>query len=394
MSGLRLAESLRRFGYQDGITLIGDEPHLPYNRPPLSKAALHADVKHADVAFPLRPSVADVEWILGSAASSVDLQRRRVSIASAEKPLEYGALVIATGLRSRRIPIGNTWLPGRYGLRSVSDAARLGSALVPRARVVVVGAGFIGCEVAATARTLGCEVLVVSSGRVPMERPLGAQLGQELMRRHRERGVAFAMGSTVRAIEGDSYVSGILLDDGRTVGCDVLIEAIGSLPNTEWLAGNNIDLADGVLTDGTMRAKGQDGVPWGDVFAIGDIARFPNPRFGVDAARVEHWNIPTETAKRAAEILAAQVAAPASASGLSTSEPFAPIPSFWSDQYDTHLLGYGMLNLAQRIELLEGDIRGECVFGYFADEALVGVCGIGLRSTVMSYRERVGTVRK
>jgi NADPH-dependent 2,4-dienoyl-CoA reductase/sulfur reductase-like enzyme len=241
---------------------------------------------------------------------------------------------------------------------------------------VVLGAGFIGCEVAATARKLGCEVTVVAPGVHPMIRPLGIELARELERRHEAMGVEFRMKTAVTDLVGTTRVEGVVLDTGETLACDVLVEAIGSHPNTEWLEGNDLDLSDGVLADNDLRAVKADGASWSNVFVIGDVARFANPLFDDIARRVEHWNIPTDTAKRVAQVF-----------NRVAEGPFAPIPSFWSDQYEMHILAYGLLALADEVRLIAGELEGECVFGYYRAGKMVGVCGIGMRTTVMSYRK-------
>jgi NADPH-dependent 2,4-dienoyl-CoA reductase/sulfur reductase-like enzyme len=375
MGGLRAAEALRRFGYAGAITVIGEESHAPYNRPPLSKEVLAAEVSHEAVAFPQRDSTADVNWLLGTRVDSADLEHCTVTDSNCETH-PYSTLIIATGLRPRRLQVTNSELSGRHAVRTLDDAIALRSDLKPGAKVVVLGAGFIGCEVAATARKLGCEVTVVAPGVHPMIRPLGIELARELERRHEAMGVEFRMKTAVTDLVGTKRVEGVVLDSGETLACDVLVEAIGSHPNTEWLEGNDLDLSDGVLADNDLRAVKAGGASWSNVFVIGDVARFANPLFDDIARRVEHWNIPTDTAKRVAQVF-----------NRVAEGPFAPIPSFWSDQYDMHILAYGLLALADEVKLIAGELEGECVFGYYRGGKMVGVCGIGMRTTVMSYRK-------
>lgn len=374
MGGLRMAEALRRFGYSGPITAIGDEAYAPYNRPPLSKEVLAETVSHEAVAFEQRASTEDVNWILGTRVESADLEHNVVTDSNGDVH-PYSALFIATGLRPKRLSVPNGELRGRHAVRTLDDAIALRAELTPGARVVIVGAGFIGCEVAATARKLGCDVTVVAPGTHPMLRPLGVELASEMQRRHEAEGVVFRMKTNVTDLVGESAVTGVTLDDGTTLPCDVLVEAIGSHENTEWLDGNDIDISAGVLVSNDLRVVKKNGVPWDNVFAIGDVARFPNPVYDGDARRIEHWNIPTETAKRAAQVFTGQ------AQG-----EFRPIPSFWTDQYDNHLLAYGVLALADEVKLLEGEVSADCVFGYYRDGRMVGVCGIGMRSVVQSYR--------
>jgi NADPH-dependent 2,4-dienoyl-CoA reductase/sulfur reductase-like enzyme len=390
MAALRTAESLRGFGYGGRITVVGDEPYLPYNRPPLSKRMLARGVSHDAVAFPLRSDIEDVDWVLGRRAISADLRARTVRTDDGRN-LGYDALVVATGLRSRRLPRSSMPPDGCLALRSLDDAAQLRSALVPGSRLVIIGAGFVGCEVAATARGLGCEVTIVAPEALPMLAQLGPALAENLLHRHEEHGVRFLLNTLVRAVRGDRRVTGVELADGMVLECDTVVEAIGSAYNTEWLAGNDLDLSTGVLTDSALRAVRGDGTAWADVHAVGDVARFPNPRYPGPARTVEHWAMPMETARRAARVIAARAVGDAAEYQRAVDEPFEPIPSFWSDQYDAHVIALGLPDLADDIQLLHGEAGDDCVYGYFRDETLVGVCGIGLRAVVHSYRDRLGT---
>jgi NADPH-dependent 2,4-dienoyl-CoA reductase/sulfur reductase-like enzyme len=388
MGGLRAAEALRRFGYLGPITAIGDEPYSPYNRPPLSKEVLANEVSHEAVAFAQRPATADVNWVLGTRVESADLEHRTVTDSNGQVH-PYSALIIATGLRPKRLQVSNSELAGRHAVRTLDDAIALRAALVPGARVVILGAGFIGCEVAATARKLGCDVTVVAPGVHPIVRPLGVELARELQRRHEAEGVRFKMKTAVTDLLGEGKVVGVLLDSGEELACDVFVEAIGSDTNTEWLEGTGLDLSDGVLTDNAMRALRVDGSTCDDVFAIGDVARFANPMFDDIARRVEHWNIPTDTAKRVGQVLAAQLNDAENWPEV-LDDTFAPVPSFWSDQFEMHILAFGLLALADEVKLIHGEIESDCVFGYYREGQMVGVCGIGMRSTVQGYRAQVG----
>lgn len=394
MGGLRSAEALRKAGFDGEVVVLGEEEHLPYNRPPLSKEVLATEVAHEAVAFPLRSAVADVDWRLDGAAAGLDVGERAVTLAGGDV-LPFDGLVIATGLRPRRLNLPGppaTPAAGRHVLRTLEDAARLRAELRPGTRVVVLGAGFIGCEVAATARKLGCDVACVAIDPYPMVRPLGAMLGAEMQRRHEEQGVRFHLGVGITACTGDDLVTGVVLADGQTLPADVVVEAISSHCNTEWLAGSGLDLTDGVLCDTVLRAVRDDGTPVDGVHAVGDLARFVNPLFDDVPRRVEHWNIPTETAKRVGPALTAYLRGEGYDAALAT--PFAPLPAFWSDQYDIRLQSYGAPGLADDggISVLEGDIGGEVVVGYRRGETLVGVVGLGMLPQVNAYRPLIGTV--
>lgn len=385
MGGLRATEALRKGGYTGPLTVIGQELHAPYNRPPLSKDLLSGLVTHESVAFPQRAATADVAWMLGSRVVAVNLVAHTVTTDDGTDHA-WSALVVATGLRPRRLDIAE--LAGRHTVRTLDDAIALRDELVPGARVVVVGSGFIGCEVAATARKLGCDVTIVSPNELPIIRPLGRLVAEELKRRQEAHGVAFRMGRRVVEATGASRIESVLLDDGSRIDCDVLIEAVGSECNSEWLDGSGLDCADGVLTDGAMRAISTSGDVRDDVYVVGDIAKFPNAIFDEVPRRVEHWNIPTDTGRRAGAVLAAWLADDGSYEQVAA-RPFAPMPSFWSNQFELSLQAYGLPGLADDIRLLDGDISGEAILGYYRSGRMVGVVGLGMKSALLPYRAEI-----
>ncbi|MFI0237939.1 NAD(P)/FAD-dependent oxidoreductase [Streptomyces sp. NPDC016845] len=368
LAGLRAAEQLRAAAWRGPVTLVGDEPHMPYNRPPLSKEVLAGTASFDSLAFRPRASVADVEWRLGTRAVRAELDRQTVELSDG-RTLAYSGLVVATGMRPRRLRCPGP-AAGRHTVRTVDDAQRLRTALTrPGARVVVVGAGFIGCEVAATAVTLGAaEVTVVDPLPLPMVGPLGEPLARALRARHERRGVRFVLGTGVAGFDGDGRVTGVLLADGAVLGADVVVESVGSVANTEWLDGNGLDLTDGVRTDEHLRVGGRP-----DVVAVGDVARFPNARYDGVPRRVEHWSIPTDTAKHAAKVLAAHL----SGAGADLA-PFAPLPTFWSDQHDFRIQSFGAPVLGKDdMRVLGGDLDGDPVVGYHRAGRLVGVVALG-----------------
>ncbi|GAA4551726.1 NAD(P)/FAD-dependent oxidoreductase [Amycolatopsis samaneae] len=382
LGGLRAAEQLRAAGWTGTITVVGDEPHLPYNRPPLSKEVLAGKASFASLTFRPKASVADVEWRLATSVVAANLADRVVTLRGGEE-LSFDGLVVATGTRPRRLRCPGP-LAGRHTVRTLADARGLREELTrPGARLVVVGGGFIGCEVAATAGGLGAAgVTVVDPLPLPMVGPLGELLARALLRRHEEHGVRFALGTGVTGFAGDDRVGGVVLGDGTGVPADVVVESIGSVANTEWLAGNGLDLSDGVLTDEHLRVGG---LPY--VVAVGDAARFPNARYDGVPRRVEHWSIPADTAKHAAKVLVGQLtgAEPGSA-------PFAPLPMFWSDQYEFRLQSFGAPTLGKDdVRVLEGDLDGDVVVGYHRDGLLIGVVALGGRAAAAAtpYRARL-----
>lgn len=368
MGGLRAAEQMRAAGWTGTVTVVGDEPHMPYNRPPLSKEVLAGRAPFESLALTPKAAAADVEWRLGAKVVAARLDGRTVTLDDGST-LSYDGLIVATGMRPRRLrcPGPRT---GRHTVRTLADAQGLRDALTrPGVRVVVVGAGFIGCEVAATSVGLGVrEVTVVDPLPLPMVGPLGELLGRALLKRHEERGVRFALGTGVTGFEGDERVTGVVLADGTVLPADVVVESVGSVANVEWLEGNGLDLSDGVLTDELLRVGGRP-----EVVAVGDVARFPNARYDGVPRRVEHWSIPTDTARHAARTLVAHLTG--SDARLA---PFAPLPTFWSDQHEFRLQSFGAPGLGlDDVRVLDGGLEGDVLVGYHTGDRLVGVVALG-----------------
>ncbi|ASR37667.1 ferredoxin reductase [Prauserella marina] len=376
LGGLRATEALLAGGWDGEIVVLSDEPHVPYTRPPLSKAALAGGPDLATLAVKQRPEAARAEWRFGATVVAADLAARTVTLADGET-VAYDGLVAATGVRPRRLPSRIDHTGGAaHVVRTIEDCRVLHSALRTGSRVVVIGAGFIGCEVAATAVGLGCEVTVVAADESPMLAPLGRTVGDAVRRRHERAGVKFRLGVSVSAVDHGYSVS---LSDGSRVDGDVVVQSIGSAPCVGWLSGNGLDLADGVATDNGMRAGGITGV-----VAVGDVARFPNPLFDDVPRRVEHWQTPMETARRAAVTLLADLAG-----HDADPAPFTPLPSFWSDQFDLRLQSFGALGIADRTEVLEGDLGGQAVVGYFRGTLLVGALLLGMPKRAVAVRKRL-----
>ena len=376
LGGLRAAETLRAAGYAGAITVVGDEAYLPYNRPPLSKEALAGGIDVASLEFRRKPIVDDVRWLLGTPVVGSDLAARTVTLSDGTV-LAFDGLVAASGIRPRRLPIPGP-ADGRFALRTAADALAVREYLTPGAVVIIMGAGFIGCEAAATAIKLGCTVHVVALDEEPMIRPLGAELGAAMRRRHEARGVHFHLGQTIDSFAGADRVRSVSLSDGTELPADIVIEAVGSVSNTEWLRGNDLDLSDGLLTDSSMQVH----TALAPLVAVGDLARHPNGHFGGVPRRIEHWNIPTETAKRAGPTLAALLRGEEP-----DRSPFLAMPAFWSDQYEFTLQSFGMPGIADRVEVVSGTVDEPCIVEYSDASGLVGVVGIDRTAEVAPYRK-------
>ena len=376
LGGLRAAETLRAAGYAGAITVVGDEAYLPYNRPPLSKEALAGGIDVASLEFRRKPIVDDVRWLLGTTVVGSDLAARTVTLSDGTA-LAFDGLVAASGIRPRRLPIPGP-ADGRFALRTAADALAVREYLTPGAVVIIMGAGFIGCEAAATAIKLGCTVHVVALDEEPMIRPLGAELGAAMRRRHEARGVHFHLGQTIDSFAGADRVRSVSLSDGTELPADIVIEAVGSVANTEWLRGNDLDLSDGLLTDSSMQVH----TALAPLVAVGDLARHPNGHFGDVPRRIEHWNIPTETAKRAGPTLAAILRGEEP-----DRSPFLAMPAFWSDQYEFTLQSFGMPGIADRVEVVSGTVDEPCIVEYSDASGLVGVVGVDRTAEVAPYRK-------
>ncbi|MEY2915085.1 MAG: hypothetical protein RL454_14 [Actinomycetota bacterium] len=374
LSGLRAVEGLRAAGWDRGITVVSAENTMPYNRPPLSKELLWGEDSPEDLVFELSEATNDVVWKLGNPASSLNLDEKTLTLSDGEI-IQFEGLVIATGVSSRRLNAPGP-LEGRTVLRTLDDAVALKSKLQPGLKLVILGAGFIGCEVASTARRIGCEVDVVAMDKVAMQIPLGMMLGAEIQRRHVEEGVRFHMGVSISELKGAGKVESVVLTDGRELSADLVLETIGSVPNTSWLDGNNLDLTNGVLCDPYLRAGGTPGV-----VVVGDVARFSNPLFNSPAMRIEHWQTAIDTANYGARTLLYDL-------GLADEapKPISLMPWFWSDQGETRLTSFGMLGLADRQEIIEGDLQSECAVGYFQGEIPVGVVLVGMKEKSARYK--------
>lgn len=341
LAGARAAHALRAGGFSGELVVVGEEPRRPYTRPPLSKELLVGTQTASECALPLRSL--EVEWRLGVKATELDRKRKSLRLDD-NATLDYDRLIVATGMRARAWPGPGGDLRGVHTLRTLDDAAALAAELSPGRRLAIVGAGFIGCEVAASARRLGVEVTMLDADPHPMV-PLGASLGRWCERLHRANGVDVRCGCGVVALAGDGSVEEVVLDDGSRVAADAVLVAIGAVPNTEWLAGSGLGLDPGVLCDRTLTTYDDP-----DVLAAGDVASFPDLFRAGMHRRVEHWTVASELG-----LLAGRNALLPPAER----ETYAAQPYVWSDQYDVKIRAVGHSDRADRFEVLESTPDGD-----------------------------------
>ncbi len=376
LAGVRTAEALRARGYSGELTVVGAETQYPYDRPPLSKGFLEGKRTVDQLSLsPADPSFLKLNatFLLNDAAGRVDVDSQTVELSSGTT-VDFDGLVIATGTRPRSLP-GTEHLQRVHTIRTMADADRLRPALVPGARIVIIGAGFIGAEVASTATTLGATVTIIESLPVPLSRQLGAEMGAAVSALHERNGVSLCAGETVATIDEGTMTLG----SGIEIPYDELIVGIGVMPNTEWLAGSGLDITNGVLCDSSLRVI-RNGEPLSNMIAVGDIARWTNPLYAYEGpVRVEHWTNAVESAQHGAATLLSD--------GDAT--PFAPVPYFWSDQYGKKIQFLGRSFEHDEVAVVSGEVTDKFVALYRRKDRLVAALGVSSIKTLMGYRQRL-----
>lgn len=368
LAGLRACEAARRLGFSGRLTLLGAEPHLPYDRPPLSKEFLGSADVESETPW-LRGSEAlvdtlDVNLILGEAATSLDVAGHAVSTASQD--LRYGALLIATGVSARTLPNANA-LHGVHTLRTLEDAREVRTALDAHARTVVIGAGFIGAEVASAARSRGLSVTILEAQPTPLARAVGSVAGAALAGLHLRNGTDLRCGVQVAALVGADKVEAVRLIDGTEVPADLVVVGIGADPATEWLVGSGLTIDNGIVCDEMLRAAP-------DVWAAGDVARWHHPDFD-SLLRLEHWANAGEQAAHAVRNLLDPDAATA----------YRHVPYFWSDLYDSRIQFAGVPWGDPM--LVTGEWASEAFTAlYRHEDRIVGALTLNRRADIMKYR--------
>lgn len=380
LAGLRAVEAARKTGYDGEIVLIGAEEHLPYDRPPLSKAFLGA--ADDDGALPEVPWFRTEETLrdelgvdvrLGAPATALDTEGRTVTVGDEQVP--YDALVIATGAHARLLP-GADGLDGVHPLRTLDDSLAVRDKLEAGARTVVIGAGFIGSEVASTARKRGLDATIVEALPTPLVRATGHEMGAAIASLHELNGTTLRCGVGVSAIEGDGRVERVVLADGSSIDADLVVVGIGVVPSVAWLEGSGVALdpdIGGVVCDENLWT----GVP--GVYAAGDVANWFNPTLG-ERQRMENWTAAAEQGAAAAR----------NALDPDNAKPYGTVPYFWSDWYDVRIQFVGSPD-ADEVRLVDGDPAsgGRWVALYRRGDRLIGALTVNGQTEIMKYRVQI-----
>ncbi len=373
LAGVHAAQTLRREGFDGRITVIDGDPREPYDKPPLSKQVLLGTWDPDRIVLPAAREDLDLDWRLGEHAIGLDLADRFVRLGGSER-VGFDGLVLATGAAPRQLP-GTGPLPGVFVLRTLDDCLGLREELDRGpSRVVVIGAGFIGSEVAATCRERGLDVTILEMAEVPLERALGAAMGRVCAGLHTDNGVDLRLGATVDGLIGTDHVEGVRLAGGEIIDADVVVVGIGVVPSTAWIDGSGLTIDDGVVVDETLQAAP-------GVVAAGDIARFPSRRFG-QMLRIEHWENAIQMGEAAARRLLVEDG--------SDAPVYDPVPWFWSDQYDRKIQLAGHASPDDEVRVVHGSVEDRrFVALYGRHGTVVGVLGMNRPRQVMQLRPLV-----
>lgn len=373
-AGLAAAEGLRRLGFDGRVTLVGEEEYLPYDRPPLSKQLLSGDwdAGRLQLRSPDTYTSLNLDTRLSTRAVSLDADARKVTLSTGEL-LPYDALVVATGLRARTLP-GTDGIDGVHVLRTLGDALALRTSLSTGPHLVVVGGGFVGAEAAAVARSLGCEVTLVTDQAVPLADTVGPAVGAVLTDLHQRHGVRLETGALVEAVLHDGRrATGVRLSDGRALDAGAVVVGIGARPNVEWLSGSGVPVGNGVECDATLYAgRG--------VWAAGDVASWPDAATG-ERVRVEHRTNAAEQGLAVARNILA---------GTDAATPFTTVPYVWSDQYNLKVQIHGRTRGADDIRVVEGSLAEERFTALYArDGRVCAALGINMVRPLRALRPLV-----
>ncbi|MEW2521284.1 FAD-dependent oxidoreductase [Actinacidiphila alni] len=386
LAGLSAATRLRERGFDGELVLVGEEPHRPYSRPPLSKQYLSGRLSQQQLLFRADEAL-DAHWLLDTQLTGLDAVASALELRGGEF-LPYDGLVLATGVDAKRLPEAPVFSDRVRTVRTIEDAAAVRRAMhSARARhVVIVGGGFVGCELACTARENGMDVTLVVHSAPLLRRVLGARVGAVVGALQRRAGVDVRLSTEITEWQDHGDALRLRLDDGTVLDCDFVVLGLGSRPRTEWLRGSGLEISDGVLCGPTCHVVDQWGRTVPQIVAAGDVARWPNPRFDAEPRRVEHLIHAVEMGQHAADALLR---------GPARAARFTPVPRFWSEQHGTRIQAVGIPALGTDTEIVEGSLRSErFVVRYSRQTAygtqIVAAVAFDMPLELLDYRDQIG----
>ncbi|MFI1165084.1 FAD-dependent oxidoreductase [Streptomyces sp. NPDC020801] len=389
LAGLSAAARLRDRGFDGELVVVGEEAHRPYSRPPLSKQYLSGELSEEQLVFRADEAL-DAHWLLDTRLVGLDLYGSALELPGGER-LPFEGLVVATGVGAKRLPEAPLLSERVRTIRTLGDAAAVRQAMdAARARhVVILGGGFVGCELACTARESGLDVTLVVHSAPLLRRVLGERLGALVGGIQRRAGVDVRLGTQVVDWQDHGDVLRLRLDDDEIIDCDFVVLGLGSEPRTEWLRGSGLDVSDGVLCAPTCHAIDAWGRPTPHIVAAGDVARWPNLRFDSEPRRIEHLIHAVEMGQQAADALLR---------GPERAARFAPVPRFWSEQHGTRIQAVGIPALGTEVEITEGSLRSERFVARYTRDTphgpqIVGAVAFDMPLELLDHRDQIGRTR-
>ncbi|NJP46170.1 FAD-dependent oxidoreductase [Streptomyces sp. PRB2-1] len=386
LAGLSAATRLRERGFDGELVIVGEEPYLPYSRPPLSKQYLAGELAEEQLLFRADEGL-DAHWLLDTRVTGLDVHGSALELRGGER-LPFDGLVIATGVDAKRLPEAPLFSDRVRTIRTLRDAAAVQRAMhTARAHhVVILGGGFIGCELACTARDHGMDVTLVVHSAPLLRRVLGGQVGAVVGAIQRRAGVDVRLGTEITDWQDHGDTLRLRLSDGQRLDCDFVVLGLGSSPRTEWLRGSGLDVGDGVLCGPTCHAVDEWGRTMPHIVAAGDVARWPNPRFDARPRRVEHLIHAVEMGQHAADALLR---------GPARAARFAPVPRFWSEQHGTRIQAAGIPALGKDVEVVEGTLRSERFVARYTRPTpygpqVVAAVAFDMPLELLPYRDQIG----
>jgi NADPH-dependent 2,4-dienoyl-CoA reductase/sulfur reductase-like enzyme/ferredoxin len=389
LAGLSAASRLRERGFDGEIVMVGEEAHRPYSRPPLSKQFLSGELAAEQLAFRAEEDL-DAHWLLDTGLVGLDVYGSTVHLRGGER-LPFEGLVVATGVDAKRLPEAPLFSDRIRTIRTLADAAAVRRAMdAEQARhVVILGGGFVGCELACTLRDRGLDVTLVVHSAPLLRRVLGERVGTVVADIQGRAGVDVRLGTKITDWQDHGDIIRLRLDDGDLIDADFVVLGLGSEPRTEWLRDSGLDVSDGVLCAPTCHAIDHWGRPTPHVVAAGDVARWPNLRFDAEPRRTEHLIHAVEMGQHAADALLR---------GPERAARFAPVPRFWSEQHGTRIQAVGIPSLGTDVEITEGSLRAERFVARYTRETpygpqIVAAVAFDMPLELLDYRDQIGRSR-